>query len=121
MCDLRESVMETLCWIDIEGSGSPIRTVENLIAVQNGLHGALGKAFGEAGIPWRECEVQGNGDDILTFAPESIDKELFAGAFLHKLADELVQHNETHAAGERIRLRLALNTALITRGPKGRP
>ena len=105
---------------DVAGFGSPVRTTEDLKVVLAGLYRAFEEAFEAAGIPWLDCQKQDMGDGLHIFAPGEIPRGLFAGALLNRLAEALDRHNETHTIGEEIRLRLALNTAEVTRIENGR-
>jgi hypothetical protein len=105
---------------DVKGFGSSDRNTEDLQVVSAELYRVFEQSFVVAGIPWNQCERQDTGDGLHIFAPWEIPRGLFAGALLNELAEALDQHNATHTIGQQIRLKLALNTAEVTRNANGR-
>lgn len=100
--------------VDIAGYGGMDRTRPNYVALRAGMYRAVQQAFDKAGIPWSECFQQDGGDGILALAPATIPKEAFAGILPNALVAALRDHNETHPAEERIKLRLALEAGEVT-------
>ena len=104
----------TIVVVDVEGFGRYSRTNPNKLRVRSGMYRAIERAFATAGIPWAGCRHADLGDGVLVLAPAEISKTLFADLLLGALADELIVHNATHPAQERIRLRLALHAGEVT-------
>jgi hypothetical protein len=90
------------------------RTNRNQVAVRAGLYGAMGEAFGQAGIPWVDCDHEDRGDGIFILVSPEVPKSVFAEALPSALATALYRHNGTHSDPERIRLRMALHAGEVT-------
>src|SRR5260370_37361502 len=99
----------TIVAVDVEGFGGRRRTNRNQVAVRDGLYGAMGEAFGQAGVPWVDCDHECRGDGIFILVGPEVPKSGFAETLRSALATALYRHNGSHSDPERIRLRLALH------------
>ena len=108
------AVHRTIVAVDVEGFGDRRRTNRNQVAVRDGLYGAMGEAFGQAGVPWADCDHEDRGDGIFILVGPEVPKSVFAEALPSALATALYRHNGTHPDRERIRLRMALHAGEVT-------
>ena len=74
----------------------------------------MGAAFGQAGIPWDDCDREDRGDGVYILVPAEVPKDLLAESLPPALVTALHRHNGTHEAPERIRLRMALHAGEIS-------
>jgi hypothetical protein len=107
-------VHRTIIVVDVEAFGDGRRTNQDRVSVRAGLHRAMRSAFGAAGVPWADCRHEDCGDGVFVLAPADIPKAPFVDAVPHTLAAALGEHNATHPAEERIRLRMALHAGEVT-------
>ncbi|MEV6448196.1 tetratricopeptide repeat protein [Amycolatopsis sp. NPDC051716] len=112
-------VHRTVLAVDIEGYGNQGRTTPHRLVVRQGLDLALRRAFKEAGVPWFDCRHESTGDGTLVLVPAQVLKGPFVEVLSVALARELEQHNETHRAEERIRLRMALHAGEVAYDDQG--
>jgi hypothetical protein len=111
--------VETLCKLDIVEYAGSYRTVQNKAVIKVEMRKCVERACTAAGIRWSDCELQGEGDDILILAPGTVPRGAFVGEFPRALVVELCSHNEGRVLGEQIKLRLALCVGQVDRGPAG--
>lgn len=87
------AVHRTIVAVDVEGFGDRRRTNRNQVAVRDGLYGAMGEAFGQAGVPWADCDHEDRGDGIFILVGPEVPKSVFAEALPSALATALYRHN----------------------------
>jgi hypothetical protein len=116
MAEPRPAVHRTILAVDVEGFGDPHRANQHRVAVRDGLYRALRQAFDCAKIPWDGCRHEDTGDGLLILAPPELPKAPFAESLPHMLARVLREHNASHRAQERIRLRMALHGMALHAG-----
>lgn len=109
----------TICAVDITGFGGAGRTRSNYVALQEGMYQAVERAFTQSGISWADCYQEGTGDGILTLAPATFGKSVFAEKLPRALVAALRDHNAVHPPEERLRLRMALHAGEIARDARG--
>jgi hypothetical protein len=108
------AVHRTIVAVDVEGFGDRRRTNRNQVAVRDGLYGAMSEAFGQAGVPWVDCDHEDRGDGIFILVDPEVPKSVFAEALPSALVTALCRHNGLHPDPERIRLRMALHAGEVT-------
>jgi tetratricopeptide (TPR) repeat protein len=109
----RAAVHRTIILVDVEGFGDRHRTNHHQVAVREGLYSAVRRAFDAAGISWADCDHEDRGDGVFILAPAQLPKAPFAEVLPRALAEKLHEHNTTHGAEERIRLRMALHAGEV--------
>lgn len=115
-----DSEHTTICVVDITGfGGMEQRTRSNRVALREGMHRALERAFAQSGISWADSHQEDLGDRVLTLAPAAFDKSVFAEKLPEALASTLRDHNAAHPPEEHLRLRMALHAGEITRDSQG--
>jgi hypothetical protein len=107
------AVHRTVLAVDVESFGDLRRSNANQVAVRRGLYRALRHAFHDAGMSWTDCWHEDRGDGVLTLGPAQMPKAPFVEALPYTLVKSLRQHNMTHRAEERIRLRVALHAGEV--------
>src|SRR5216683_3484698 len=113
MAAQRPAAHRTILIVDVEGFGDQRRTNADRVAVRDGLYRALRQAFSGAAIPWDDSHHQDCGDGVLVLIPAQVPKGLLAESLPHALIDALDEHNRTHRAQERMRLRMALHAGEV--------
>ena len=107
------AVHRTIVAVDIEGFGDRCRTNRNQVAVRDGLYRAMREAFGQAGIPWDDCDHEDRGDGIFSLIGPEVPKSVFVESLPSALVSALCLHNGTHPGPDRIRLRMALHAGEV--------
>jgi tetratricopeptide (TPR) repeat protein len=103
----------TIVLVDIEGFGDPRRTSRHQLAMRAGLYEMVRLAFKEAGVSWADCDHHDRGDGVFVLVPSQVPKTFFVDLVPGALVAGVLAHNRTHAAEERIRLRLALHAGEV--------
>ncbi|MGW3991922.1 hypothetical protein ACWEF6_00385 [Amycolatopsis sp. NPDC004772] len=103
----------TIFAIDVEGYGDQRRTAPHRLALRDGLHRALSRAFDDSGVPGADLRREDCGDGVFVLAPPEIPKGPFVEFLPTALAVALHRHNRTHHPSERIRLRMALHAGEV--------
>lgn len=106
-------VHRTIFVVDIEGFGDRRRTNSDQVTARTGLYRALDDSFRAAGIRRADCHEEDRGDGVFLLAPPDIPKGVFVESLPLALAEALRRHNQTHRAGEQIRLRCALHAGEV--------
>ena len=109
----RPAVHRTIFVVDVEGFGDKRRTNTDRLTVRDGMYRSVQQAFRNAGIPWADCYHESCGDGVFVLIPAEVPKGLFVGSMPRELAEALREHNDTHRAEERIRLRVALHAGEV--------
>lgn len=109
----------TILVVDVEGFSNRRRTIPHQVAVREGLHRAMRKAFDKAGIPWVKCYREDRGDGALVLAPSYVPKSRFVESLPYELTAALCEHNEVYDARSRIRLRVALHAGEVMHDKQG--
>jgi effector-associated domain 2 (EAD2)-containing protein len=105
--------------VDVESYGDPTRTDLHRVTVREGVYDVVEAAFKEADIPWAECFTSDSGDGLLVVLPPTVPKIVLVDRLPARLNSGLLRHNEIHAAGARIRFRVALHTGEVRRDAHG--
>jgi tetratricopeptide (TPR) repeat protein len=113
MEDQRLAVHRTIVVVDIEGFGDQRRTNPHQVAVRDGLYRAMREAFGQARIPWDDCDYEDRGDGMFVLVPAGVPKALLVDSLPSALVIALHAHNVAHPGPERIRLRMALHAGEV--------
>lgn len=113
------AVRPTIMAVDIAGYNDPHRTTAHRLEVHEGLWTVLKTGFAEAGIPWDALFVESTGDGALILLPAAIAKADLVAQLPERMLAQLRRHNEVHAEGGQIRLRMALHTGEVTQGSHG--
>jgi class 3 adenylate cyclase len=119
MTRTRVAVHRTVLVVDIEQYGQLWRTTPHRLALREGLHRALRRAFDDTGVALADCRVEDCGDGAFILVPAQVPKGPLVEALPYALADALRQHNRSHPAEERIRLRMALHAGEVTFDDRG--
>jgi tetratricopeptide (TPR) repeat protein len=113
MEDQRLAVHRTIVVVDVEGFGDQRRTNPHQVAVRDGLYCAMREAFGQARIPWDDCDYEDRGDGMFVLVPAEVPKGLLADSLPSALVAALHTYNSAHPGPERIRLRMALHAGEV--------
>jgi tetratricopeptide (TPR) repeat protein len=105
--------------VDVEGFGDRRRTNQHQVIVREALYDLMRAAFDRSEVPWDQCYREDRGDGLLILVPPEIPKSLLVAPVLHKLAAVLAEHNSTHDAETRIRLRMAVHAGEIIQDSHG--
>jgi tetratricopeptide (TPR) repeat protein len=73
----------------------------------------LQEALEGAGVPWSLCDYEDRGDGVLVVIPPAVAKSVLVESLPQQFRSRLVAYNQSHGAGERIRLRMALHAGEI--------
>ncbi|AXX34290.1 hypothetical protein KCV87_21025 [Actinosynnema pretiosum subsp. pretiosum] len=109
--------------VDMAGSSAPDRNDRAMARARDALFGALESAFDRSAVPWRECEVEDQGDGCVVRVPARFPKAALVHPLLGTLSDLLHEHNEFASASTRVRVRAVLHAgelAVDGRGMTGR-
>ncbi len=98
--------------VDIEGFTDRRRTDRDRVVIRKGLYHALSTAFTRAEIPWRDCYHEDRGDGMLILVDRDVPKERIA-RLPRALVAALREHNDSHEAETRIKLRAAIHAGEI--------
>lgn len=107
------AVHRTIVVVDVEGFGDQRRTTPHQLAVRESLYRLLRSAFDSAGVPWDDCDHEDRGDGVLILVGAHIPKAMFVASVPRALAAMLCEHNATHPAQQRIRLRMAVHAGEV--------
>lgn len=107
------AVHRTIVVVDVEGFGDQRRTTPHQLAVRDSLYRLLRSAFDSAGVSWDDCDHEDRGDGVLILVGAHIPKAMFVATVPRALAAMLSDHNATHPAQQRIRLRMAVHAGEV--------
>jgi hypothetical protein len=107
------AVHRSIVVVDVEGFGDARRANWHQVVVRDSLYRAMEKAFGNAEIPWADCDHEDRGDGVFVLVPADVPKEAISESLPAALVAELDRHNGTHEAPEQIRLRMAVHAGEI--------
>ncbi|MEV4316749.1 NACHT domain-containing protein [Actinocrispum sp. NPDC049592] len=103
----------TILVVDIEGFSDRRRTNRHQVAVRDGLYRVLEVAFAGVGMRRADWRHEDRGDGVFILVTPNIVKSLFVESLPAELVRALHEHNRTHCAEERIRLRMALHAGEV--------
>jgi hypothetical protein len=89
------------------------RTMNQQLAVREGLRNVLQGAFAEAGVDLSTCTVEDRGDGKLILVPPVVDDSQLADQLPSRLVAWLYRHNAVHAPEAAIQLRVALHAGQV--------
>jgi tetratricopeptide (TPR) repeat protein len=104
-----DALHRAILGVDVEGFADRRRTNPDQMMVRDGLYRCLQVAFAGSGIAWDLCYCEDRGDGALILVPPEIPKSVLVSRFPQELSVALRAHNQAHAAGSRIRVRLAVH------------
>ncbi|CCH29665.1 hypothetical protein ABZ816_15035 [Actinosynnema sp. NPDC047251] len=109
------AVHRSIVVVDVEGYGDRRRSDRHRLAARAGMYQVVRDAFAATGLPWSEerSDVDDAGDSLLLLLPAQVEKVLLADHLPGRVAAELRRHNEVHAHGARLRMRMALHAGEI--------
>jgi tetratricopeptide (TPR) repeat protein len=99
--------------VDVEGFGDKRRTNTDRLSVRDGMYRAVQQAFAKSGVGWADCYHESCGDGVFVLIPADVPKGVFVESMPGELAEALHEHNATHGAQQRIRLRMALHAGEV--------
>ncbi|GAA1275353.1 effector-associated domain 2-containing protein [Saccharothrix xinjiangensis] len=105
--------------VDVESYGDPTRTTHDRLVLRDGMYRVLREAFAECDLPWSEDDVDDAGDSLLAIVPPEVPKAVLADHLPSRLAAGLRRHNAAHAAGARMRVRMALHAGELAYDARG--
>jgi tetratricopeptide (TPR) repeat protein len=116
---LTHALHRAIMGVDIEGFADRRRTNPDQILMRGGLYHCLETAFAGSGIAWESCYHEDRGDGALILVSPEIPKDLLVSQFPQELAVALHAHNQMHAAGSKIRVRLVVHAGEVHRDRHG--
>ncbi len=99
--------------VDVEGYGDLARSTHHRLAARAGMYRVMRAAFTAAGLPWDDLTVDDAGDSLLLVLPADVRKLSLVDILPGRVAAELRRHNEVHAHGARLRMRMAVHAGEI--------
>ncbi|MGW5717071.1 hypothetical protein ACWEVP_12970 [Amycolatopsis sp. NPDC003865] len=99
--------------VDVSGYGNARRTNAHRLVVRQALYQALRRAFGDSGVPWKDCSPIDCGDGVLVLVPPEVPKGPIAASLPRALVRGLQRHNARHRTEEQLRLRMALHAGEV--------
>ncbi|MFJ7212569.1 hypothetical protein [Amycolatopsis sp. NPDC098790] len=110
---------KTIMAVDIAGYNDPRRTTAHRLVVHEGFWKLMRTAFAEVGIPWDVLFMENTGDGALIQLPPEVAKADLVAQLPDRMLAELRRHNEVHADGAAVRLRVALHAGEVYQGSHG--
>jgi hypothetical protein len=105
--------------VDVQGYADRSRTNADLVAVRDGMYGALERAFTRSGVDWQTCYRADRGDGVLIVVPPDVTSDLLVTTVPGELASALQDHNAEHGPHARIQLRMAVHAREVHRDKHG--
>ncbi len=102
---------QTIVVVDVASFAG--RTMNQQLAVREGLRNVLQGAFSEAGVDLGTCTVEDRGDGKLILVPPGADDSKLADQLPSRLVAWLRRHNAVHAVEAAIQLRVALHAGRV--------
>ena len=76
----RHAVHRTMVLVDVEGFGSPARTLPHQLGTRAGMYDVVAEAFGRRECRGRPCYHEDRGDSVLVLVPPEYPKAPGGGA-----------------------------------------
>ncbi|MFJ9780636.1 hypothetical protein ACIRSS_13700 [Amycolatopsis sp. NPDC101161] len=105
--------------VDIAGYNDPKRTTAHRLVVHDGFWKLMRTAFAEVGIPWDVLFMENTGDGALIQLPPEVAKADLVAQLPDRMLAELRRHNEVHADGAKMQLRVSLHAGEVYQGSHG--
>ncbi|QQQ78767.1 hypothetical protein IOD16_10150 [Saccharothrix sp. 6-C] len=99
--------------VDVESYGDPTRSSPQRTAVRDGMRQALMAAFADCDLPWDDKAVDDAGDSLLVLMPADVPKSVLVERLPERVVAALRRHNEIHAHGARLRVRMAVHAGEV--------
>ncbi|WP_157620791.1 effector-associated domain 2-containing protein [Saccharothrix sp. NRRL B-16348] len=106
--------------VDVESYGDPDRSSPQRTAVREGMYQVLMTAFAECDLPWDDKSVDDAGDSLLVLLPADVTKAVLVERLPERVVSALRRHNEIHAHGARLRMRMAVHAGEVHFDDRGR-
>lgn len=110
---------KTIMAVDIAGYNDPKRTTAHRLVVHEGFWKLMRTAFAEVGIPWDTLFIENTGDGAMIQLPPEVAKADLVAQLPDRMLAELRRHNEVHADGAKVQLRVALHAGEVYEGSHG--
>jgi NB-ARC domain-containing protein len=107
------AVHRTILVVDMEAFSDQRRSNAHRVVIREGLYRTLETAFRVAGIAESDYYQEDRGDGVFVLLSPVVPKSVLVESLPRALIDALRQHNASHQAEERIRLRMALHAGEI--------
>lgn len=114
-----EALYRSVVLVDVARFTDPRRTFHDQLTVHRSLGELLERAFDEAGVAWRSCDVEDRGDGKIILVPPEVPQVRLADQLWGRLLAGLRRHNAVHSDASAMQLRVALhagNVALSSNG-----
>lgn len=115
----RHADHHTMVLVDVDGFGSPARTLPHQLATREGLLESVAEALATAGVPWDLCYREDRGDGMLVLVPPEFSKAPLVEILPNALVRILRDHNASNPAAARIRLRLVVHAGKVQLDERG--
>ncbi|WP_211363424.1 NACHT domain-containing protein [Saccharothrix saharensis] len=99
--------------VDVEGFGSPDRTLPHQLRTRAGLYEVVREALAAAGVPWDGCYHEDRGDGVVVLVPPEYPKAPLVEVLPGALARAASRHNDRSHGAARARLRLAVHAGEV--------
>ncbi|MFD1045625.1 NB-ARC domain-containing protein, partial [Kibdelosporangium lantanae] len=113
MADSRQALHRTIVVVDVEGFGSPARTLPHQLGIRAGLYRVVEEALRAAGVAWERCRIEDRGDAVFILVPADIPKGPIVEVAPEALVRALRAHNHTADGRQRLRLRMAVHAGEV--------
>ncbi|MEU4741994.1 hypothetical protein AB0G02_16235 [Actinosynnema sp. NPDC023658] len=108
-----DAVHRSFVVVDVESYGDLTRTSPHRTAARNGMYQVMTTAFADCDLPWDDDAVDDAGDCLMVLLPADTPKGVLVDRLPERLVAALREHNHVHAAGARLRLRMAVHSGEV--------
>lgn len=109
----RHAVHRAMVLVDVEGFGSPDRTLPHQLRTRAVLYAVVREALAAAGVPWDRCYHEDRGDGVFVLVPPEYPKGPLVEALPGALARTAGRHDDESHDAARVRLRLAVHAGEV--------
>lgn len=103
----------TVMMIDIARFSGPGRTDGDRLAIVNACYRMLKDSFSAAGVDWGACRLEDRREGVLVIIPGHVPTEGVVNTLMRRLAANLRWYNRRAQAGQRFRLRAAVDVGPV--------
>ncbi|TMR01842.1 hypothetical protein ETD83_13735 [Actinomadura soli] len=111
--------LSSLFVCDIESFSIRARTDLVRHRLRRGMYDGLRAAFDGAGVPFERCYREDRGDGALIVPPPATDPATLLTSVIDRLRAEVRRYNDLSSGAARMRMRVAVNTGLVTADREG--
>lgn len=115
----RHAVPHTIVVVEVEGFGSPDRTLPHQFAIRGALYEMVADALAAAGVAWDDCYYEDRGDGVFVLVPPEFPKAPLIEVMPRALVRALREHNASSSENTRTRLRLAVHAGEVVLDERG--